>query len=65
MPQNLAIKLENVKKSYFLSNGDEIPILKGINLEIKKGEFVAIMGESGCGKSVTAHILTWGIMGKT
>ena len=57
MPQNLAIKLENVKKSYFLSNGDEIPILKGINLEIKKGEFVAIMGESGCGKSTLLNII--------
>jgi putative ABC transport system ATP-binding protein len=51
------IKLENVCKSYFLSNGDEVPVLKGINLTIKKGEFVAIMGESGGGKTTLLNIL--------
>jgi len=51
------IKLENACKSYYLANGEEIPVLKGINLTIKKGEFVAIMGESGGGKTTLLNIL--------
>lgn len=52
-----AIELVDVKKSYFLSNGDEVPVLKGINLSIAQGEFVAIMGSSGGGKSTLLNII--------
>ncbi|AQX55719.1 ABC transporter ATP-binding protein [Priestia flexa] len=50
------IKLENISKSYRLGK-EEVPILKGIDLTIKDGEFVAIMGPSGSGKSTLMNII--------
>ncbi|MDR3219167.1 MAG: ABC transporter ATP-binding protein [Dysgonamonadaceae bacterium] len=49
------IKLEQINKSYF--NGAPLHVLKGIDLEIKKGEMVAVMGASGSGKSTLLNIL--------
>lgn len=50
------IKLEGVKKLYRLGKV-EIFALRGIDLEIRKGEFVCIMGPSGCGKSTLLNLL--------
>ena len=50
------IQLKNIHKSYPL-DGFDLEILKGINLEIAAGEFVAIMGPSGSGKSTLMNIL--------
>jgi putative ABC transport system ATP-binding protein len=49
------IKLEQINKSYY--NGAPLHVLKGIDLEIPKGEMLAIMGASGSGKSTLLNIL--------
>lgn len=50
------IKLENICKTYELS-GEKISALDNINLEIKEGEFVSIIGKSGSGKSTMLNVL--------
>jgi len=50
------VKLENVQKVYRLGKVN-VPALKGINLEIKKGERLAIIGPSGCGKSTLLNLV--------
>ena len=50
------IHLKNICKSYFLGK-QELQVLKGINLDIFKNEYVALMGPSGSGKSTLMNIL--------
>ena len=50
MSEDIIIRTENVKKLYRVG-GEEVWALKGITLDIKRGEFLSIMGPSGSGKS--------------
>ena len=52
----IAIRLRDIKKIYQMG-GQELAALNGINLDIKRGEFAALMGPSGSGKSTLMNIL--------
>ena len=51
------IKVENLSKTYKLSNNDEVIGLKNINLEINEGEILGIIGTSGSGKTTLLRCL--------
>ncbi|QLJ52711.1 MAG: ABC-type antimicrobial peptide transport system, ATPase component [Candidatus Fermentimicrarchaeum limneticum] len=50
------IKVENLKKKYLLGNV-ELEVLRGIDLTVKRGDSLSIMGPSGSGKSTLLHIM--------
>ena len=50
------IRIKNLHKSYPIGK-DSLHVLKGIDLHIKEGEFVSIMGSSGSGKSTLLNIV--------
>ena len=56
MDSSPILELQNIKKSYFLGK-QELPVLKGITMDIFKNDYVALMGPSGSGKSTLMNIL--------
>ena len=55
--ENNIIKMTNITKSFFIGRPNQLDILKNINLTVKKGEFISIIGASGSGKSTLMNII--------
>lgn len=54
---NLAIEIENLRRTYDLSEGVNVNALQGVQLQVTKGDFIAVMGPSGSGKSTLLNCL--------
>lgn len=50
-------ELKNIRKSFYINTPNELEVLHGVELNVKKGEFVSIVGASGSGKTTLMNII--------
>jgi len=55
--EQIVVKATGLQKTYKMSKHNIVTALRGVDIEVRKGDFSAIIGPSGCGKSTLMHIL--------
>ena len=54
---DIVIDIKGVRKVYTVENGDDVIALNGVDLQIRKNEFICVVGPSGCGKTTLLNII--------
>ena len=62
MEKKIVIDMKDIRKSFYIGTENELAVLKGIDIKVYEGEFVAIVEESGSGKSTVMN--TIGVLDK-
>ena len=57
-PRPVALSARGITKSYRMG-GKPLPVLRGVDLDVREGEILAVLGSSGSGKSTLLHVLGW------
>jgi lipoprotein-releasing system ATP-binding protein len=52
------LSARGISKTYRIG-GERLEVLRGVDLDVREGEILAILGKSGCGKSTLLHVLGW------
>ena len=53
MSESMVLDIQNLKSHFFTMKG-EVPAVDGVSIQVPAGKIIGIVGESGCGKSMTA-----------
>ena len=59
MSESIVLDIRNLKSHFFTAKG-EVPAVDGVTIQVPPGKIIGIVGESGCGKSMTAMSGTGG-----
>lgn len=57
MDKRIVIDMKGIRKNFYIGTENELAVLKGIDIKVYEGEFVAIVGASGSGKSTLMNII--------
>ena len=53
MSESIVLDIKNLRSHFFTENG-QVPAVDGVSIQVPAGKIIGIVGESGCGKSMTA-----------